>query len=145
MTLGPGDEPDLPQILANCAFAVRTTYHTTMTYSPAQVVFGRDMIVPTNLNIDWDTIRRRKEEQVARDNVRENKTRKPHTYNVGDHVIIRNDSTRDPKHSRRSYGPYRIHQVRNNGTLVIEKGNYLETVNIRRVAPSPYHGGELHE
>ena len=143
MTLEHGAEPDFDQILATCAFAVRSTYHTTLNYTPDQTIYGRDMILPTKINIDWNAIRLRKEQQIQKDNNRENATRKPHTYNVGDYVIIRNDSIRDPKHNRRAYGQYPIVQVRNNGTLVIEKGNYFETVNIRRVAP--YHGGEFHD
>jgi hypothetical protein len=32
-------------------------------------------------------------------------------------------------------GPYEVVSVRDNGTLTIDKGMYVETVSIRRIAP----------
>ena len=45
-------------------------------------------MLPTKLNVDWNAIRLRKEQQVLRDNDRENATRKPHTYNVSDYITF---------------------------------------------------------
>ena len=47
-------------ILAAAAFAVCSTYHQTKEKSPGQLVFGRDMILPTNHIAYWGYIRQRK-------------------------------------------------------------------------------------
>ena len=100
--------------------------------------FYHDMIIPTDITVDWQAIRNHRIQRIQRDNQRENRTRVHHTYNVGDYVYLRNDNERRPVHARTNFGPYRIVEVRNNGTLVIRKSsNYLETVHIRRVSPAP--------
>ena len=41
------------RFLSACAYSVRSTYHTTLQATPAQLVFGRDMILPVNFRADW--------------------------------------------------------------------------------------------
>ena len=132
------DEPvPFRQILATCAYAIRSTFHSVLRMTPGQAVFGRDMILPTKMTIDWTEVQRIRQEAVTRDNTRENRNRTHHQFAPGDRILIRNDSQRAAKYTRQHKGPYRVQTVRNNGTLVIEKGNFLETVNIRRVVPAP--------
>ena len=45
-------------ILSEVAFAIRSTYHTTLEATPGQLVFGRDMILPVPFTPNWDQIRR---------------------------------------------------------------------------------------
>ena len=86
-----GETPDIARILSNCAYAMRSTIHSILRWTPAQIVFSRDMILPVQVSIDWDDIKRRKMKQVQYDNQRENKSRKPYTYSPGDYIVIRND------------------------------------------------------
>ena len=39
------------------AFAIRSTHHTILQASPAQLVFGRDMFLPVQFVADWTRIR----------------------------------------------------------------------------------------
>ena len=56
--------PDNPweEILASIAWAIRSTYHTTLGSTPAQLVYGRDMIYPVQYIAQWDIIRKRKQQ-----------------------------------------------------------------------------------
>ena len=47
-------------ILSATAFAVRSTYHTTLQKLPGQLVFGRDMIFNIQHKANWEFIRQRK-------------------------------------------------------------------------------------
>ena len=47
-------------ILAATAFAVRSTYHTTLKKTPGQLVFGRDMIFNIQHVANWEFIRQSK-------------------------------------------------------------------------------------
>jgi transposase InsO family protein len=47
-------------ILSAVAWAVRSTYHTTLQSTPGQLVFGRDMIWDTSHVADWQYIKQRK-------------------------------------------------------------------------------------
>ena len=43
-------------ILAATMFAVRATYHTTLQATPTQLVFGRDAILNTQFEANWNLI-----------------------------------------------------------------------------------------
>ena len=43
------------------AFAVRSTYHTTLQASPGQLVFGRDMIFNIKHIANWEAIKHKKQ------------------------------------------------------------------------------------
>jgi hypothetical protein len=38
------------------AYAIRSTFHTTIKATPEQLVFGRDMVLPITLLADWGAI-----------------------------------------------------------------------------------------
>jgi hypothetical protein len=44
------------EFLQACAFAIRSTFHTTLQASPGQLVFKRDMIHDIRFEAYWDTI-----------------------------------------------------------------------------------------
>ena len=48
------------ELLASVAWAIRSTHHTTLQASPAQLVFGRDMLLDMKFIADWEAIRLRK-------------------------------------------------------------------------------------
>ena len=120
-------------ILAATAYAVRSTYHTTLQATPGQLVYGRDMIFNIKHVANWQAIKERKQKLINKNNERENKKRIKHTYQVDEKVLlIRHDAR---KYERPYDGPYRVKKVNTNGTLLIERGKILETVNIRRLKP----------
>ena len=126
-------DPWTPFLQATC-FAIRSTYHTTLGATPAQLVFGRDMILPLKFKADWAMIQSRRQEEMARNNSRENAKRIPHEYTVGDTVSKRTGGIL-PKLRRKREGPYEVIAVHNNGTVSIRRGIITERLNIRRVDP----------
>ena len=76
-------------ILSATAFAVRSTFHTTLHNSPGQLVFGRDMIFNIKHTANWEYIRQRKQKIINKNNERENSKRQAHTYQVGDKVLLK--------------------------------------------------------
>ena len=43
--------------LANVAYAIRSTYHTSLDATPCELVFGRDMIIPVAYIANWENIK----------------------------------------------------------------------------------------
>ena len=76
-------------ILSATAFAIRTTYHTTLKKSPGQLVFGRDMILNVKHIANWEVIRAQKQRLINQNNQRENSKYIPYTYTVGQQVILK--------------------------------------------------------
>ncbi|POM62629.1 Pol protein [Phytophthora palmivora] len=81
------------------------------------------------------TQRTGKSKQVAKNNTRENSKRRTWTYAPGDNVLLQNDAGSQAKMTPLFNGSYKAVAVRTNGTLVLDKGKYMETVHIRRVVP----------
>jgi transposase InsO family protein len=132
-------------ILSATAFAVRSTFHTTLQNTPGQLVFGRDMILNVKHEANWEYIRARKQNIILKNNKAENAKRIPHTYNVGDKVLIKRGT--ENKYETPYQGPYSITQVNENGTVRMMIKNVEDTINIRRLTPylntdDIPHGGE---
>ena len=62
-------------ILAAPQFSVQSMYHWNKQKIPGQLVFGRDMILPTNHISNWRYIRQPKREQIEKEVIRKNSTR----------------------------------------------------------------------
>ena len=60
-------------ILLAVMFGVRSTYHTTLEATPAQLVFGRDTILLIQQQADWKYIKEKKQKLIDYNNKRENK------------------------------------------------------------------------
>ena len=71
-------------ILAAMMFALRATVHTTTQYTPAQLVFGRDLILNIRHEANWQLIKTRKQNLINKGNVRENSKCLEHIYKAGD-------------------------------------------------------------
>jgi hypothetical protein len=133
------DSWTLPGILAATRRAINSTVHTTLRATPTQLVFGRDAILNINFKADWQYIKERKQKRILQNNMRENKTRKDHTYQVNDQVLVKLDPNR--KHGVDHFdGPYTVTQVNDNGTVQLRKvsdngGAVYQTWNIRNVYP----------
>jgi hypothetical protein len=118
--------------------AVRSTVHTTQRATPTQLVFNRDAILNVAFEADWQYIKERKQHRIVQNNKRENATRIPHQYAVGDRVMVRKDPSR--KHGSDRYsGPLTVCQINDNGTLKLSRtapsGVVYETWNIRNLTP----------
>ena len=92
------------------------------------------MIFNMNKVVDWQLAEKQKQDQIIRDNMRENLGRVEHDYNVGDRVMVKRRGI-FRKLSRKKYGPYVIERVHSNGTVTIRKGTSSERINIRRIEP----------
>jgi hypothetical protein len=122
------------EILANIAWAIRSSHHSTLNATPAQLVFGRDMLFNITHLVDWKSISNRKQAQVDSDNLRENKGRVPHDYQPGEYVYIVPDGI-NRKYEWKHEGPFRIVAVHTNGTVDIQDGVITHRINIRRLTP----------
>jgi len=115
------------------AFAIRSTYHTTLKATPGQLVFGRDMIFNIKHTANWRAIADRKQKLIDKNNARENAKRLKHTYHIGDKVLMDKDK---PNKMECPYeGPYEIREVFSNGTVRIKRKAVLQIVNIRQLHP----------
>ena len=76
-------------ILAATMFATRATYHTTLQATPSQLVFGRDAILNTQFEANWNYIKERKQKLIKENNKRENSKRIAHTYKIQDKVLLK--------------------------------------------------------
>ena len=118
-------------MLHTVAYAIRSTYHTTLHASPAQLVYGRDMFLPIKFKADWKAIRERRQEEIRRNNINENKSRKEYVYKIGDQVLLTNSRKNPAKLDPPQSGPYLVEHVYANGTIRIQRGAISECVNIR--------------
>ena len=59
--IDPNDDDPFDEYLSAVSYAIRSAFHQTHGYSPAQMVFGRDMFLDASAEINWDDIRRRKQ------------------------------------------------------------------------------------
>ena len=122
------------RFLSASAFAIRSTFHTTLGATPGQLVYSRDMLLPIKFNYDWASIKMRRQHEIARNNKRENKSRIPYQFKVGDKITL-DKPGKIRKLSTPKLGPFTIERVHNNGTITIRKGPVTDRVSIRRVHP----------
>lgn len=135
--IDPEDLDPFEEFLTAAAYAIRSAYHTTLGFSPAQLVFGRDMFMPVNCEVDWSKIQQSKQNRINRNNARENAKRISHDYAPGDLVTLERTGI-IPKLSLPRMGPYTVVQAHENGTVTIQKEPFVtDRMNVRRVRP--YH------
>jgi hypothetical protein len=131
-------------ILSATAFAICSTFHTTLNHTPGQLVFGRDMIFNIKHKANWEFIRQKKQNLIDKNNERENAGRIPHVYNIGDKVLLKRGT--ENKYEAPYTGPFLVEQINNNGTVRLTVKSVTDTYNIRRLIPynsrNMNHGGE---
>ena len=116
------------------AWAVRSTYHTTLQATPSQLVFCRDMIKPLQFISEWDVLRKRRQDRIDQSNSKENKSRIDWDYNIGDKILL-TDGDIHRKLDCPTKGPFIVKRVHANGTLTLQMGVETDRVNIRRCQP----------
>ena len=93
------------------------------------------MIFNIQHQADWERIKQRKQDKINQNNKRENAHRIPHTYRIGDKVLLRRGT--ENKMEAPFSGPYEILEVCDNGTVKIKIGSVEDQVNLHRI--KPYH------
>jgi transposase InsO family protein len=120
------DNKSWENFLSAAAWAIRSTYHTTLDATPGQLVFGRDMLLNIAFKANWEHIRKRKQDIINASNKKENKNRLPHEYQTGDQVTIQKPGLQN-KLAAPTDGPYTITAVFTNGTVQIKRGIVSQT------------------
>ena len=129
------DDITVNAVLQNVAYGLRATYHSSLTASPCQLAFGRDMIINAIYLANWKDIKSRRTTQIHNNNRNENKSRIPHDYSVGDLVYIRKSNVEQKLNPIK--GPFAINKVHSNGTVTIQRSPTIsERINIRRLHPA---------
>jgi hypothetical protein len=116
-------------ILSATAFAVRSTFHTTLQNTPGQLVFGRDMIFNIQHTANWEYIKQQKQQIINKNNAQENAGRIEHGYNPGDLVLIRRGT--ENKYKAPYSGPFEILKVNDNGTVHLMVNLVEDSYNVR--------------
>ena len=119
-------------ISSAAAFAMRSTFHTTLNATPGQLVFGRDMILNMTCQADWQAIRQRKQSVIKKNDRNENHKRIPHACGVGDKFLLEKDANECELNTE---GPCKAMAVNENGTLHCKKGTVIDDVSVRRCTP----------
>ena len=119
-------------ILSATAFAVMSTFHSTLQSTPGQLHTA-----------NWEYIKNRKQQIIDLNNKRENSKYKEHVYKIGDKVLLNRGT--ESKYEALYQGPFNILQVYDNGTVRLKVKSVEDTYNIRRLvpynsAPDPNHG-----
>ena len=102
-------------ILSAAAFAVRSTFHTTLQTTLRQLVFGRDMMLNIFHTANWEYIKQRKKKIINLKNMKENSKCIPHVYQIGDQVLLKRGT--ENKYESPYQGPFNILKINDNGTV----------------------------
>ena len=121
-------------VVSSCAWAIRSTVMPTVNASPAQLIFGRDMLFDLSFAVKWRDVRNKRIELRKQNNERENKGRVQHQYKVGDLVLLNRDKLQRKLNTKRD-GAFEIIKVYANGTVKLQKGVVTEKLSIRRIQP----------
>lgn len=70
------------------SFVVRSTIHTTLQATPAQLVFGKDFILNIPFTADWRMMQEKKQKLIEQNTAKDNAKRIPYQYQVGNQVKI---------------------------------------------------------
>jgi hypothetical protein len=97
------------ELLAPVQWAMNSTYHTTLQATSTQLAFHCDMIMPMSYMAHWHSICQRRQAITDHDNLHENACQVPHTYSVGDLILICQDT--HGKLAKPTRGPYRLIEV----------------------------------
>jgi hypothetical protein len=129
---------DMQRTLDAVAWAVCTTINPNIKHYPCHLAFNQDTIFRRAVKVDWELIHATRHQLVKASNITENKSRLPKQYSPGDHVLIILDADErrsQPKMNAPTKGPFTITRVHTNGAVDINRGGFVETINIRRIKP----------
>ena len=108
-------------------------YHTTWKANPAQLVFGRDIILNNTLIWNWEDIRKRKQDIIDKNTQNENKISNPHSNGIHDKVLVRDKKAK--KYEDPQKGLYPITKFWPNRIVIMSQGIIRERMNVRWIKP----------
>ncbi len=126
---------DIDVFLSDAAWAVCSTYHTVLKASPGAAIFGRDMLFDILFVADWHKIGEHRQQLTDLNNACENKGRIDYDYKVGQKALVWKEGILRKSESIWHRKPWLITTVYTNGTIMVQRGNKQERMNIRRVKP----------
>jgi hypothetical protein len=121
---------DIDVFLSDAAWAVCSTYHTVLKASPGAVIFGQDMLFDIPFIADWQKIGEHRQQLTDCNNAHENEGRIDYDYKVGQKVLLRKEGILHNAESRWHKNPWLITSVHTNGTIMVQRGNKIEWMNI---------------
>ncbi len=121
---------DIDIFLSNTTWAICSTPHTVLKASPDATIFGQDMLFDIPFIADWKQFEEHMQRLTDLNTARENEGRIDYDYKVG-----QKGYTPQRAESRWQKDPWTITTVHTNGTIMIQRGNKEERLNIRRVKP----------
>ena len=89
----------------------------TLQATPAELVFGRNILFTRYHKANWETIYCKKQVMIKKINTAENKNQKRHEYCVGDTTLYERRLNKKLKHKQPYSGPFKISKVNPNGTV----------------------------
>jgi hypothetical protein len=93
------------------------------------------MVLPITFMADWGVIEQQCQNEMGRNNRRENASRISHDYKVRDNALLKKPVKQLRKLERPRTGPHTVTAIYTNGSLRIQKGKVNERLNIRRLFP----------
>jgi hypothetical protein len=87
------------------------------------------MILNIKHEANWEFICECKQQIIEKNNKAENAKRIPHTYRVGEQVLLKRGT--ENKYETPYEGPYTILKINDNGTVRMKVNNVEDTYNIR--------------
>lgn len=85
--------PDLKEqleiALDYAAYSIRASYHSVLRASPAQLLFGEDLITRQLHFANWSFLSKQRSAAIMQENDREDLKRIQHFYQIGDQVMLR--------------------------------------------------------
>ena len=78
-------------ILAAAEFAIISTENRLKGYSPGQLVFSREIILPIKYTVDWELIHQWKQIKINKNSIRKNSKIVERNYKVRNKVILNNN------------------------------------------------------
>jgi hypothetical protein len=124
---------DIDIFLSDAAWAVCSTYHTVLKASPGAAIFGQDMLFDILFIADWQKIGEHSQRLTDLYNAHENEGRIDYDYKVGEKVLLQKEGILCNAESRWHKKPWLIFSVHTNGTIMVQPGNKIDRMNIRRV------------
>ena len=102
-------------------------------------MFGRDAILNSRYEANWEVIRERKQKRIDYNNRCENAKRIAHEYQPNDKVLIRDKAPGevDNKFGKPEWeGPFTVvRHNKQNGTVYVWQGLIIQPYNIRKLKP----------
>jgi hypothetical protein len=124
---------DINVFLSDAAWVICSTYRTVLKASPGTAIFGRDMLFDIQLIADWKKIGEHRQGLTDLNTAHEKEGRIDYDYKVGQKILVRNEGILRKAESRYLKDPWTITTVHTNETIMVQRKNKLERMNIWRV------------